>query len=89
MSIAPDHDITSVIGKIPYRMAFAGGWIDQPFVSMHNPSPPGSMVVVGIEPTFRCMDRSGMATSTREVARKLWNDAVAEWRPAGIGAHSL
>ena len=62
-----DHDITSVIGKIPYRMAFAGGWIDQPFVSMHNPTPPGSMVVVGIEPTFRCMDRSGMATSTREV----------------------
>ena len=71
-----DQDITSVIGKIPYRMAFAGGWIDQPFVSLHNPTPPGSMVVVGIDPTFRCMDRSGMATSTREVARKLWNDAL-------------
>ena len=48
MPIPSDHDITSVIGKIPYRMAFAGGWIDQPFVSMHNPTPPGSMVVVGI-----------------------------------------
>ena len=81
MSFAPRHDITSVIGKIPYRMAFAGGWIDQPFVSMHNPSPPGSMVVVGIEPTFRCMDRSGMATSTREVARKLWGDALPDQDP--------
>jgi hypothetical protein len=74
-------DIRSVIGKIPYRMAFAGGWIDQPFVSQHNPTPPGSMVVVGIEPTFRCMDRSGMATSTREVARKLWNDALPDTDP--------
>jgi hypothetical protein len=70
------HDITSIIGKIPYRMALAGGWIDQPFVSIHNPTPPGSMVVVGLRPTFRCMDRSGMATSTREVACKLWNDEL-------------
>jgi hypothetical protein len=71
-----DHDITSVIGKIPYRAALAGGWIDQPFVSMHNPTPPGSMVVVGLQPTFRYMDRSGMATSTRDVARKLWNGVL-------------
>ena len=78
---SPHLDITSVIGKIPYRMAFAGGWIDQPFVSMHNPTPPGSMVVVGIEPTFRCMDRSGMATSTREVARQLWHDALPDLDP--------
>ncbi len=41
-----------VIGGIPGRMAFAGGWIDQPFVSRHNPEPPGSMVVVGLELTF-------------------------------------
>ena len=41
-------DIGDVIGRIPYRMAFAGGWIDQPFVSKHNPSPPGSMVVVAL-----------------------------------------
>ena len=66
-------EITSIAGEIPYRMAFAGGWIDQPFVSKLNPAPPGSMVVVNLEPTFRYMDRCGMATSTREVARKLWN----------------
>jgi hypothetical protein len=81
MPIPSKHDITSVIGKIPYRMALAGGWIDQPFVSMHNPSPPGSMVVVGLEPTFRFMDRSGMATSTREVAGKLWNGVLPDEDP--------
>jgi hypothetical protein len=61
-----------VVGPIPYRMAFTGGWIDQPFMSKLNPAPPGSMVVVGVEPLFRFMDRCGMATSTREVAQKLW-----------------
>jgi hypothetical protein len=64
--------IARVIGGIPYRLALAGGWIDQPFVSRHNPQPPGSMVVVGLEPAFRFMDRSGLATGTRAVATKLW-----------------
>ncbi len=81
MPIPQASDITAVISNIPYRLALAGGWIDQPFVSMHNPTPPGSMVVVGIEPTFRFMDRSGMATSTREVARKLWSGALPEQDP--------
>jgi hypothetical protein len=74
-------EITSLISEIPYRMAFAGGWIDQPFVSKLNPSPPGSMVVVGLEPTFRYMDRCGMATSTREVARRLWNGKLPNRDP--------
>jgi hypothetical protein len=74
-------DITTVIGKIPYRMAFAGGWIDQPFVSKLNPSPPGSMVVVGLEPTFRFMDRCGMGTSTRKVAMKVWNGTLPDRHP--------
>lgn len=69
-------EITDVIGSLPYRMAFAGGWIDQPYISKHNPEPPGSMVVVAIEPTCRFMDRAGMATSTRRIARKLWNDRL-------------
>jgi hypothetical protein len=64
-------DITDVIGKIPYRMALAGGWIDQPFVSRLNPSPPGSMVVVSLQPTFRYMDRCGLGTSTRRAALQL------------------
>src|SRR5712675_811355 len=63
--------ITQVIGHIPNRLALAGGWIDQPFVSRLNPSPPGSMVVVALKPTFRVMDRSGCASGTRSVAIKL------------------
>jgi hypothetical protein len=66
--------IGDVIGNFPYRMAFAGGWIDQPFVSNHNPDPPGSMVVVGVEPICRFMERCGMGTSTRRIAAELWPD---------------
>ena len=74
--------ITDVIGAIPYRMAFAGGWIDQPFVSRLNPHPPGSMVVVGLEPTFRYMERAGMSTGTRKVATRLWNGRLPQGEPA-------
>jgi len=77
-------DITSVIGRIPYRMALAGGWIDQPFVSRLNPTPPGSMVVVGLEPLFRFMDRSGMATGTRKVALAHWRGGLPEREPADL-----
>jgi len=78
------RDLTDVIGKIPYRMALAGGWIDQPFVSRLNPSPPGSMVVVALEPAFRFMDRCGMGTSTRRVAMELWQGAVPDGDPAEL-----
>jgi hypothetical protein len=77
-------DITDVIGKLPYRMAFAGGWIDQPFVSEHNPTPPGSMVVVALEPIVRFMDRCGMGTSTRKVAARLWGDELPAADPAEL-----
>jgi len=62
-----------LLGPIPYRLQLAGGWIDQPFVSRLNPKPPGSMVVVQIEPNFRPMDRSGIASGTRAIAAKIWN----------------
>jgi hypothetical protein len=62
-----------LLGAIPNRLQLAGGWIDQPFVSRHNPNPPGSMVVVQIEPFFRPMERSGIASGTRTVAMRLWN----------------
>jgi len=76
--------ITEVIGAFPYRMAFAGGWIDQPFLSRLNPDPPGSMVVVGLEPTFRFMDRAGMSTGTRKVAMRLWNGRLPQGKPAEL-----
>lgn len=64
--------VEKFLGLIPNRLQLAGGWIDQPFVSRHNPQPLGSMVVVQIEPDFRPMDRSGIASGTRAVAMKLW-----------------
>jgi hypothetical protein len=73
--------ITDVIGEMPYRMQFPGGWIDQPFISQHNPTPPGSMVVVALEPTYRFMERSGMGTSTRKVALDLWGEALPDRDP--------
>ena len=81
--MAPAHTppITDVIGRLPYRMALAGGWIDQPFVSRLNPSPPGSMVVVGLEPTIRFMERCGMGTSTRNVAMRLWGGGLPNRDP--------
>ncbi|MCS7089896.1 MAG: hypothetical protein RMN51_00690 [Verrucomicrobiota bacterium] len=64
------------IGRMPLRIALAGGWIDQPFVSRHNPDPPGSMVVVSLVPNFRPMDRAGFATGTRAIARRIWKDRL-------------
>ena len=77
-------EITDVIGKIPYRMALAGGWIDQPFLSRHNPAPPGSMVVVALEVTGRFMDRCGMGTSTRKIASQLWDGQLPDGDPAKL-----
>jgi len=73
--------IQSFLGRIPLRMALAGGWIDQPFVSRHNPDPPGSMVVVSLVPNFRPMDRAGFATGTRAVAMRLWNGRLPRRPP--------
>ncbi len=74
-------ELGQIIGPMPYRMAFAGGWIDQPFVSRLNPEPPGSMVTVAVEPTFRWMDRCGMATSTRGVALRHWGGRMPRGDP--------
>lgn len=71
-------DITAIINSIPYRLALAGGWIDQPFVSRLNPSPPGAMVVVAVQPEFRFMDRCGLGTSTRRVAARIWSGKLPE-----------
>lgn len=78
-AVAPPH-VRSQIGALPYRLQLAGGWIDQPFVSTRNPRPPGSMVVVSLEPTVRYMDRAGMAAGTRAVAWALWGDAIPSGR---------
>ncbi|MFZ2643272.1 MAG: hypothetical protein WA117_19930 [Verrucomicrobiia bacterium] len=76
--------LTDIIGGIPYRIAMAGGWIDQPFVSKLNPTPPGSMVVIGLEPAFCWMERAGMATGTRKIALKLWGGRLPAGDPAKL-----
>jgi cytidyltransferase-like protein len=58
--------------RFPYRLCLAGGWIDQPWVSEISP---GSVVVAQIWPTLEFNDRSGLATSSRKIALKLWGDA--------------
>ncbi len=70
------RSLQRAIGRLPYRLQMAGGWIDQPFVSEANPEPPGSMVVVSMQPTAPYMERSGMATGTRRVAEQLWGDEI-------------
>ncbi len=79
-----ENDLRHVIGGIPYRAALAGGWIDQPFISRLNPTPPGSMVVVGLRPDFYWMDRCGMGTSTRSVALHLWGSEIPPREPASL-----
>ena len=73
--------VATFLGAIPNRLQLAGGWIDQPFVSRHNPKPPGAMVVVQIEPNFRPMDRSGIASGTRAVAMKIWKGKLPDRPP--------
>lgn len=75
-------ELTDIISKIPYRLALAGGWIDQPFVSRHNPNATGAMVVVGVQPDQRFMDRCGLGTSTRQVAARLWHGDLPKSDPA-------
>ncbi len=77
-------DITDIVGKIQYRIALAGGWIDQPFMSKLNPTPPGSMVVAAVVPEFRFMDRAGICGSTRSIALELWGDKVPDGDPAKL-----
>lgn len=76
--------VVRLLGDIPHRLQLAGGWIDQPFVSRYNPKPPGSMVVVQIEPDFRPMDRSGFASGTRSVAMRIWRGQLPARPPTEL-----
>ena len=76
--------VTDAIGAFPYRIQLAGGWIDQPFVSQLNPEPPGSMVVVSLEPTFHLMNRAGMATGSRRIAMTMWGGRLPAGDPAQL-----
>ena len=70
---------------IPYRIELGGGWLDQPFV---NKLCPGPVIVLSIEPDLEFNHRSGMATSTRKTAIRLWHTAIPEGDREAL-AHSL
>jgi cytidyltransferase-like protein len=64
--------------RFPYRLCLAGGWIDQPWVSKIYP---GSVVVAQIWPTMDFDNRSGLATSSREIGIRIWGDRYPEGDP--------
>lgn len=64
--------------RFPYRLCLAGGWMDQPWVSKIVP---GSVVVAQIYPTMDFNLRSGLATSSRDCAIKLWGDRYPDGTP--------
>jgi cytidyltransferase-like protein len=64
--------------RFPYRLCLAGGWIDQPWVSEIHP---GSVVVAQIWPDMDFDYRSGLATSSRDCAIKLWGNQYPEGNP--------
>ena len=64
--------------QFPYRLCLAGGWLDQPWVSAVHPGP---VVVAQIWPGQGFNDRSGMATSSRNVAIELWGNQLPEGDP--------
>jgi cytidyltransferase-like protein len=67
----PERSTTAIRREtqLPYRIDLAGGWMDQPFVSKHAA---GSVITLNIWPTHSFNDRSGMATSTRKSAARIW-----------------
>ena len=57
------------ICQIPTRLDLAGTWIDQPYVSCFAP---GWAITISLVPTFEVRERCGLATSTRNMIRKIW-----------------
>lgn len=61
--------------RIPFRLDLAGGWLDQPYVSLFYP---GSVITISIEPEYEFNDRSGMSSSTRAKAMDMWQYDIPE-----------
>ena len=58
-------------GVYPFRVELVGAWVDHPFISSICP---GSVVTMNVVNDFK--SRSGLASSSREVAKKLWPTGV-------------
>jgi len=69
----PSRSTTLLRGEIgcqlPYRLDLAGTWIDQPLLSKIYP---GWAITISLEPIIEYNERSGMSSSTRNAAKRLW-----------------
>ena len=64
--------------QFPYRLCISGGWMDQPWISEIFP---GSVIVAQLWPTINFNYRSGMATSSRNIALELWGNKLPNGDP--------
>lgn len=62
-------DLKKTESLLATRLDLAGTWIDQPYVSCLHP---GWAITISLEPTFPIRERCGLATSTRNVIKKVW-----------------
>lgn len=67
--------------QIPYRIDLAGGWLDQPFVSSLAPGP---VIVLSLLANKKYATRSGLATSTRKTAERLWGTHLPNGDPVEL-----
>jgi len=71
-------DLKAEVSHIPTRLDLAGTWIDQPYVSCFAP---GWALTISLEPTFEVRERCGLATSTRDMIRKIWPVKLPDMDP--------
>lgn len=62
-------DLKKTESQIPTRLDLAGTWIDQPYVSCFGS---GWAITISLEPNFEVRERCGLATSTRNMIKKIW-----------------
>lgn len=79
----PPRSTTALVSaaSMPYRLDLAGGWLDQPWVSRIAP---GAVITVSIEPHPDFLGRSGLASSTRQTALRLWGLELPEGDEQGL-----
>jgi len=70
--------LKEIASRIPTRLDLAGTWIDQPYVSRFAP---GWAITISLEPTFEVRERCGLATSTRNMIKKIWPYRLPDMDP--------
>ncbi len=75
--VRQDKGIAAFHEEIPWRLCFAGGWMD---LGWCNKYASGCAITINIKFDRKiCKDFCGLATSSRKVAIKLWNGRVPKY----------